>query len=148
MDDTKAVLYVEDDDGDVLMMRRAWQKVGFQNPLLVVRDGHEATEYLLGVGEFADRGRYPFPTLILLDLKLPRISGFELLAWLRGQEDGIRALPVVILSSSALFADNAAAKALGISGYWVKSGDPRKLGEMVASLDGLLVDGAQPRTTT
>jgi CheY-like chemotaxis protein len=106
MDDTKAVLYVEDDESDVFMMRRmrrAWQKTGFPNPLLVVRDGQEAAEYLVGNGEFADRAEYPLPTLMLLDLRLPRMSGFELLAWLRGQEDGIRALPVVILSSSALF---------------------------------------------
>jgi len=135
---TKAVLYVEDGEDDVLLMRRAWQKVGIPNPLLVVRDGQEATEYLLGACEFADRAEYPLPALMLLDLKLPRMSGFELLAWLRGQEDGIRSLPVVILSSSALFADIAAAKALGISDYWVKPGEPRKLEEMVASLNGLL----------
>jgi|SRR5215470_4293662 len=147
--DTKAVLYVEDDESDVFLMRRVWQKVGIPNPLLVVRDGQEATEYLLGVGEFADRAEYPLPTLMLLDLSLPRMSGFEVLAWLRCQEDGIRALPVVILSSSALFADIAAAKALGISDYWVKSGDPRRLEQMVARLNGLQVDGwAQPRTTT
>src|SRR5262245_50648581 len=130
-------------------MRRAWQKVRIPNPLHVVRDGQEATEYLMGAGEFADRAEHPLPTLMLLDLKLPRMSAFEVLAWLRGQEDGIRSLPVVILSSSAIFADMAAAKALGISDYWIKSGDPRKLEEMVARLNGLQVDGwAHPRTTT
>ena len=149
MNDTKAVRYVEDDNSDVFMMRRAWQKVGFPNPLHVVRDGQEATEYLLGAGKFADRASYPFPTLMLLDLKLPRMSGLEVLKWLREQEDGIRSLPVVILSSSALSTDIAAAEAPDVTIYWIKSGDPRKLEEMVASLDGLQVDGgAQSRTTT
>ena len=83
--DTKAVLYVEDDEADVFVMRRAWQKVGFPNPLHVVRDGQEATENLVVAGEFADRAEYRLPTLMLLDLKLPRMSGFELLARLRGK---------------------------------------------------------------
>src|SRR5262249_9670902 len=130
-------------------MRRAWQKVRIPNPLHVVRDGQEATEYLMGAGEFADRAEHPLPTLMLLDLKLPRMSGFEVLAWLRGQEDGIRSLPVVILSSSAIFADMAAAKALGISDYLIKYRDPPERGGRVSPLNGVQVEGwGRPRTTT
>ena len=136
--DTSIVLYVEDDPADVLLMRRAWVKVGIPNPLLIVRDGQEAAEYLLGVGEYADRAQYPLPILMLLDLKLPRMSGLELLEWLRGQEYAIRWLPVVILSSSALDADIGVAKDLGASVYWVKPSDPRKLEQVITSLKGLL----------
>jgi CheY-like chemotaxis protein len=142
--DTKAVLYVEDDESDVFFMRCAWQKARFPNPLFVVGDGQEATDYLLGDGEFADRARYPFPTLMLLDLKLPRMSGLELLEWLRRQEDGIRSLPVVILSSSALDTDIAAAKDLGVNDYWIKPSNPRRLAHMVASLNVLLTSNRLP----
>ena len=142
--DTKVVLYVEDDESDVFFMRCAWHKARFPNPLFVVGDGQEATEYLLGAGEFADRAKYPFPTLMLSDLKLPRMSGLELLEWLRGQEEGIRSLPVVILSSSALDTDVAAAKDLGVIDYWIKPGNPRRLAHMVAGLDGLLASNRRP----
>ena len=105
--DTNAVLYVEDDESDVFLMQRAWQKVGLLHPLYIVRDGQEAANYLagVGVGQFANRAMYPLPALMLLDLKLPRMSGLELLTWLRGRDDAIHSLPVVILSSSSLGSD-------------------------------------------
>ena len=66
--DTKAVLYVEDDDADVFFIERAWQKVGLPHPLYIVRDGEQATHYLTGTGSFAERTEYPMPALMLLDL--------------------------------------------------------------------------------
>jgi CheY-like chemotaxis protein len=136
--DTKPVLYVEDDEADVFLMERAWQKVGLlPHPLYIVRDGQEAADYLRGTGRFAERAVYPMPALMLLDLKLPRMSGLDLLKWIR-QQDGIRALPVVVFSSSNLVEDIEHAKALGVSDYWVKPADPRKLTEMVASLNCVL----------
>src|SRR5262245_28735551 len=99
------VLYVEDGEDDVLFMRRTWQKVGLRHLLQVVSSGQEAIAYLSGTGLFANRAVYPFPALILVDLKFPRMSGIETLTWLGGQEDGIRSLPVVILSSSPIDTD-------------------------------------------
>src|SRR5215467_9181661 len=131
--DTTAVLYVEDDEADVFLMQRAWQKIGLSYPLYIARDGQEAADYLAGAGV-----TYALPALMLLDLKLPRMSGLELLTWLRGQRDGIRSLPVVILSSSNLGSDNDDANALGVSDYWIKPGHLRKLEEMVTSLKDIL----------
>jgi CheY-like chemotaxis protein len=116
---TGAVLLVEDDSNDVLLMRRAFRAAGLDVALQVVSDGMAAIEYLSGVGPFADRVRYPLPSLMLLDLKLPRRSGHEVLAWLR-QEPAVRRLPVVVLTSSREAADVERAYDLGANSYLVK----------------------------
>src|SRR5215475_13217083 len=135
--DTKAVLYVEDNAADVFLIERAWETVRIPHSLFIVRDGQEAAHYLAGTGRFADSAEYafpyPFPDLMLLDLKLPRMSGIELLNWIR-HHNATRDLRVVVLSSSSLAADIEQAKPLGVSDYWVKPNDSRKLQEMVASL--------------
>ena len=79
------VLYVEDDDNDVLLMRRAWTKVNVSNPLQVVTDGQEALEYLSGEGLYANRVDHPMPCLVLLDLKLPKVLGLEVLRRIRSE---------------------------------------------------------------
>jgi CheY-like chemotaxis protein len=86
------VLVVEDDPNDVLLIERAFRKAQVGAGLQVVGDGDKAVAYLGGQGPYADRGRHPLPVLILLDLKLPRRSGLEVLDWLRGR-DGLRRLP-------------------------------------------------------
>jgi len=94
-----SVLLVEDDPNDVALTQRAFERAGFANPLQVLSDGEQAIGYLGGEASYADRNRYPLPILVLLDLKLPRTSGFEVLAWIRGAPN-IRRLPVVVLTSS------------------------------------------------
>ncbi len=87
----------------------------------VVEDGGEAIRYLEGSGCFADRERYPVPNVILLDLKMPRINGFEFLEWLRSKSPReYRFIPVVVMSSSALKADVDRAYSLGANSYLVK----------------------------
>src|SRR5919205_937131 len=95
-----SVLLVEDDPNDVTLTQRAFARAGFANPLQIVNDGEQAIAYLAGDARYADRQRYPLPILVLLDLKLPRKSGFDVLGWLRGVPD-VRRLPVVVLTSSA-----------------------------------------------
>jgi CheY-like chemotaxis protein len=113
------VLLVEDDANDVLLTERAFAQAGLVNPLQVVSDGEQAIAYLGGEGRYADRQRHPLPILVLLDLKLPRVSGFEVLAWLRAAPD-IRRLPVVVLTSSEQSPDINRAYDQGANSYLVK----------------------------
>lgn len=113
------ILLVEDDSNDVLLIRRAFRKSDVVNPIQVVGDGEEAIAYLSGRGPYADRERYPLPVLLLLDLKLPRKSGFEVLEWLR-QQPGLKRLPVAVLTSSDETPDINRAYDLGANSYLVK----------------------------
>ena len=128
-----AVLYVEDDPNDTRLMRYAWARVGVQNPLQIVPDGEEAVRYLSGRGRYADRTDHPMPTLMLMDLKLPKMSGFDVLKWLRSQAE-LQALRVIVLSSSRMPPDIGAAHALRINAYLVK---PALFDEWVAMVDTL-----------
>lgn len=113
------VLLVEDDPNDVLLIQRAFRKANLVNPLHVAGDGEEAIAYLSGQGAYADRERHPLPILILLDLKLPRKSGHEVLAWLRQQPE-LKRLPAVVLTSSREAADVNRVYDLGANSYLVK----------------------------
>lgn len=114
-----SVLLVEDDPNDVALTQRAFARAGFANPLHIVNDGEQAIAYLAGQPPYADRRRHPLPMLVLLDLKLPRRSGFEVLTWLRGVAN-VRRLPVVILTSSQHSPDVDRAYDAGANSYLVK----------------------------
>ena len=116
------ILLVEDREDDVLMLRRSFQKAGISNPIQIVRDGEEAISYLAGTERFSDRVEFPLPELILLDLKMPRVDGFEVLQWIRSQRNfsGIR---VVVLSSSDSIQDVNLAYKLGANSFLVKPTD-------------------------
>lgn len=113
------ILLAEDNPDDALLIRRAFRKANVLNPVQVVADGDEAVAYLAGEGAYADRERHPLPTLLLLDLKMPRRSGLEVLAWLRGQPH-LRPLPVVVLTSSRETADINQSHELGANSYLIK----------------------------
>ena len=127
------LLLVEDDPNDVLLFRRALSKAGVTTHLRVMENGEAAIAYLSGQGTYADRDLYPFPALMLLDLKLPRKSGLEVLQWLR-QQPGLNRLPVVILSSSKESVDVARAYDLGVNSYLVKPAAFDSLLEMVKTI--------------
>ena len=95
----ETILAVEDEDDDVALLKRAFSKVGIVNPVTFLSNGESAVEYLHGEGEFGDRATHPLPALILLDLKLPRKSGLDVLAWIR-EQPVVRRIPVVVLTSS------------------------------------------------
>jgi len=129
-----SVLLVEDNPDDVALIQRAFRKANIANPLRVVTDGEEAVAYLAGRGEYADRARHPLPVLVLLDLKLPKRSGHEVLAWLRSQE-GLRRLPVAVLTSSREAADVNRAYDLGANAYLQKPVGFEALHELVRTLN-------------
>jgi len=119
MPDLGVILLAEDNEVDVLLTRRAFAKAGLLNPLHVVSDGQEAIDYLSGVGKYSDRAEYPLPVLLLLDLKMPKKNGLEVLRWVR-EQPGLRALRVIVLSTSDLFLDVNRAYQLGANSYLVK----------------------------
>lgn len=125
------ILLVEDDDNDVVLIRRGFAKSKLANTLEVVTDGEAAIAYLAGEPPYQGR---VLPELVLLDLKLPRKSGHEVLEWIRSQP-GLRYLPVVVLTSSREHADLERAYRLGANSYLVKPPDFGALLEMVQTLD-------------
>lgn len=129
---TFTLLWVEDDPDDVLLGERALIKGGFDRPQ-IMRDGEEAVAYLSGKGPFADRVRFPMPSLVLLDLKLPRKSGIEVLKWIRSLE-GLKRIPVVILTSSRERNDINRAYDTGANAYLVKPVEIRTFAEVVRGL--------------
>ena len=129
------ILLVEDNPDDVLLIRRAFQKAGIGNPIVAVGHGDDAVAYLDGTGAYADRHRYPLPALVLLNLKLPRRSGLEVLAWVR-QHEGLKRLPVVVLTSSRDEGDINKAYDLGANSYLVKPVAFDELLRLVRSVEG------------
>jgi CheY-like chemotaxis protein len=128
------ILLVEDDPNDVLLLERAFRRVGLLYPLHMVNDGDQALDFLRGVGKYKDRIKYPLPDLILLDLKLPRRSGHEVLRWLRSKP-GIKRVPVIVLTSSSESRDISEAYDEGANSYLVKPLNTDSLGEMVSQLE-------------
>lgn len=129
----KTVLLVEDEEADVYIMQRAWKKAEFENPLLVVNNGQEAVDYITGNGQYADREKFPIPCLILLDIKLPYLSGLQIVAWLRKYEPCCT-VPAVFLTSSASEMDIEQAYKLGGNAYLVKPPTPEKLAQLLEDL--------------
>lgn len=128
-----AILVAEDDDNDFFFLERAFKQASILNPLHRVRDGEEAISYLGGEGPFGDRVKYPLPYLMLLDLKMPRKNGFEVMAWLR-EQPGLKRLPLVVLTSSREDPDINRAYELGANTYLVKPVNFEGLVEMIKAL--------------
>jgi len=129
-----AVLLVEDNLDDVILTRRAFKKAGIAADLVVVEDGEKAMGYLGGSGAYADRADYPWPALVLLDLKLPRASGFEVLEWIRSIAK-LATLPVVVMTSSTQTEDIDRAYAAGANSYLEKPVHFQDLEHIVRQLD-------------
>jgi CheY-like chemotaxis protein len=129
----KTILLVEDNPGGVELTRRALEKGKILNPLIVVSDGQEALDYLLCTGAYADRDPSDLPALTLLDLKLPKVSGLDVLRRIRA-EASTRRMPVVILTSSRQDQDMAVSYDLGVNSYIRKPVDFAHFVEAVTQL--------------
>lgn len=138
MDDRSTVLLVEDNLDDADLIRHAFRKAGITNPVALVHDGDKAIDYLLGRGDYVDRRLFPAPRLILLDLKLPRRSGIEVLAAIRTTE-AVRNLPVVVLTSSNQEDDIRRAYDTGANAYLVKPIGGDALVTMIRSVDAFWI---------
>lgn len=120
------ILVAEDEEDDVLLLKRAFLKADVHNPLYFVYTGKELVSYLKGDGQYADRDEFPLPDLLLLDLKLPGYNGFEVLAWIRSHP-GLTRLRIIVLTSSNESKDMNEAYRLGANSFLVKPNDFEKL---------------------
>ena len=115
----KKILLVEDNDDDVFLITRAFKNVGLVTPMVRATDGQNAIDYLSGKGEYADRVKFPMPSLVLLDIKMPFLSGLEVLRWIRSQAP-LAALPVIMFTTSSQECDVRSAYSLGANAFLVK----------------------------
>ncbi len=113
---TKIILLVEDNPTDEKLTLRAFKKAGIANEIFVVRDGAEALDYVLATGAYANRDGTELPSVVLMDLKLPKIEGLEVLRRIRADERS-KLLPIVILTSSKEEEDIARSYSLGANAY-------------------------------
>lgn len=130
----KTILHVEDDPNDVLLIGRAFRKAEVPASIQVVNDGDQAVDYLNGSNAYAQREQFPLPSLVLLDMKLPRKSGIEVLQWIRAQA-GLRRIPIVMLTSSRQPIDINRAYDMGVNAYLVKPVSFETLVEMLRTLN-------------
>ena len=127
------ILHVEDDPNDVLLVQRAFKKSNITAAVHAVTDGDQAVGYLSGKGDYADRTANPMPHLVLLDLKMPRKSGLEVLAWIRSQNE-LKLLVVVVFTSSRHDEDVNKDYELGANSYLVKPVGFDSLKEVIISV--------------
>lgn len=127
------ILLVEDSDDDVFIMKHALKQAEITNPLRVVTTGQAALDYLSGANEYADRKQFPLPFLVLVDLKLPYVHGFEVLAWMKARRE-LSSIVAVVLTSSSEEKDYERAYALGARSYLVKPPTAQTLKDVFHSL--------------
>lgn len=139
----QAILIADDSEEDAFILKRAFMRAGSDVPLLFVKDGQEAMDYLSGEGRFADRTAHPLPRLMLLDLKMPKADGFDVLGWMQKQPT-LKLLPVTVLSSSNEDRDVDRAYVLGANSYVVKPGSFNGVIELVERLLAYWIEVNRP----
>ncbi len=141
MDSAPVILVAEDDPNDVFFLRRAFQKAGVKCHILDVSNGQEAIFYLQGSAPYTNRMDYPLPQLLLLDLKMPLMNGFDVLEWLRAKPE-LAQMPAVVLSSSGHAEDMTRAQRLGARGYLVKPSDLAQLSQLAKEVEAKWLHGS------
>jgi len=143
-DEEQTILIVDDCEDDTLLTRLAFEKAEFNASLHIVQDGEDAIAYLEGQTPYQDRGRFPLPTLVLLDLNMPRKHGFEVIEWVRAQPE-FRHLPIIVLTSSMRGSDVEKAFELGATSFFVKPGRVDDLVSMIRCMRAWLHFSHFPR---
>lgn len=134
------VLHIEDSEEDAILFTRACAAAELSIEFYRVADGFEAMAYLKGADKFTDRSRFPFPDLIVLDLRLPGMGGFDLLKWLR-RELELKSLPILVFAASDSAEDKALALAEGATAYFTKPKDFQTLVRIAESFKKLNLNG-------
>jgi CheY-like chemotaxis protein len=137
------ILYVEDEEDDVYLLRHVFKEAGIANPIVSVVGGEAAMDYLKGAGPYANRSDHPLPVLLLLDINLPLVSGLEVLAWLRSKS-AVPALPTLILSSSSQPSDVRRAYQFGANAYLIKPSGLAQLLTMAKAIHDFWLVQNQP----
>ena len=133
MQELAPILVAEDDQTDIMILQMAARQAALAHPLVFVSDGSQAINYLGGEPPFTDRLRHPLPVLLILDLKMPIMTGFDVLSWLSTRTE-LKHLPAVVLTSSSSESDIAKARQLGASDYHVK---PHRIADLVGLLQSI-----------
>jgi CheY-like chemotaxis protein len=141
------VLHIDDDPNDIELFQAAARKANVRFLVQNVADAEQAMAYLNGTGLYANRGAYPIPDLILLDLKMPKASGFDVLRWIRSHPEAGN-LPVVVFSGSELQDDIEQAYEVGADSYLVKPIGFNALVSLVKNIDRNWIAGQLPTTAT
>jgi len=128
---SQLVLYAEDDENDVFFMERAFSKLKIRSALQVVPDGRAAVDYLSGAGAYQDRTKCPLPDILLLDVKMPDMSGLEVLQWVR-ERPAFAALPILLFTSSTQRSDIEFSRTHRASAYLVKPSNSENLVALVS----------------
>jgi CheY-like chemotaxis protein len=137
------LLLAEDEENDVFFLEHAFQKAQIANPLHIVRDGQEAIEYLAGTGKFSDRVQHPLPGLLILDLKMPRKTGLEVLRWLQVQPVLSR-LPTIVWSTSVNLNDIDKAYQYGANAFIAKPASMEATTELARLIKGFWLTFNEP----
>jgi CheY-like chemotaxis protein len=138
--ESATILVAEDDENDIVILSYAFKQAGLSHTLERVADGEAAIHYLKGEGTYANRRKFPLPDLFLLDLKMPKVSGFEVLAWLQTQP-ALDDIPVIVLSGSELEEDKLETAKLGANAIHTKPNDFHKAVKLVQELDVRWLNG-------
>ena len=145
MSEKDTILLADDSESDLMLLRVAFQKAAFKNPLQSVSNGEEVVSYLQGAGVYGDRSRYPLPAVIVLDLNMPLRSGFDVLTWMRTQP-ALKRVSIVVLTASTRTEDVERAFDLGASSYLVKPSTLEDLTDMIRCLrDWLRINQFPPQ---
>jgi CheY-like chemotaxis protein len=134
------VLLVEDDISDYRLIQRAFAKIRPSVPMIRLSHGDDAVAYLAGDAPYENRSLHPFPCVILLDIKLPRRSGFEVLEWIRNQKSTLKRVPIIMLTSSNHHVDVNKAYELGVNSYLVKPSNNSELEQLVSTFRSYWVE--------
>jgi two-component system response regulator len=134
------ILLAEDNEDDIELIRAVWKRCHIPNPLVITYDGYQAIDYLGAQPPYTDRQKHPLPCLLLLDIKMRLLDGFEVLVWLQTRPE-FRHIPAVMLSASAASNDRARAQELGAVEYCVKPQTLDQLRDLITRIRDKWVNG-------